>query len=267
MHIYSWILGAGAALGLVWAAWLAPPRQANRTVDLGIAVLLGALVGGRALYVILNWGYYQSHWIEIPQVWQGGFFASGAWIGCLVMTGLLSFFTRRSWGVIADILVPLFAMLAVSSWLACWAAGCAYGAKAQAVWWAVPARDETGLVSPRWPTQPLGALLTLAWTWGLEWFWQASKNPGDLRRKFHSLIHIPGQSACLEWLGIALISWAISFKRVDPVPLWRGMRLDAWGALFLAVSSLVLYVLVGVRGRIGHYSEGGNTQPQDIVHG
>ena len=181
VHTYSWILGAGAALGLAWAAWLASPRQAGRTVDLGIAVLLGALFGGRTMYVMINWAYYRLHWMEIPQVWQGGFFASGAWIGCLLVVFLLALLTRHPWGWIADALLPLFAMLAVSGWLACWAVGCAYGPIVQAGWWAVPARDEAGLVSSRWPTQPLGALLTLAWTWGLEWVRQAPKNPGRLR--------------------------------------------------------------------------------------
>ena len=81
------------------------------------------------------------------------------------------------------------------------------------------------------------------------------------------LVAVPGQAACLEWLGIALISWGISLKRVDPIPLWRGMRLDAWAALCVASFSLAIYLLVGMGQRFGRSKESEFSQAQEIPKG
>ena len=119
-------------------------------------------------------------------------------------------------GQLADGLVPLLMLVSLAAWIGCWLDGCAYGPESLA-WWSLPARDEWGLLSWRFPTQLLAALLTLALFWLVD-RWR----PG---RK------IPGLTASLAVIGLMAIILAASFLRADPGLVWNGLRLDAWAAL------------------------------------
>ena len=245
MQTFSLILGLGAALGLAATAWQSADKQAEGMVDAGLAALLGSLLAGRAAYVAAQWGYYQAHLAEIPQPWLGGLSASGALLGAmlgLLVLGLLtprssgasrSSGAPRSPGTLADALLPLLAALTVSAWLACWLDGTAYGPRA-AAWWALEARDEWGQLAPRLPLQAIGALLALGWFGLLE--------------RFRPALARPGQLAGLACLGLALELFGLSFLRADPAPLWRSLRLDAWGALAAAAFAL-LWLLFTLRGK------------------
>jgi hypothetical protein len=123
----------------------------------------------------------------------------------------------------------LLASLAVVTWLACWSDGCAYGPVSQA-WWALPARDEWGTYTRRWPVQPLCALLALILF-------------GILDRA-RGRLGIPGLAAALAVLGLSLEMLGSSFLRADPSLRWQGLRLDAWGALVLTgVAGMAVVVI------------------------
>ncbi len=225
-HPFSLLIGLGASLGLIWVAWQSHPRQSRPLVDTGLIVLVGALVAGRGGYVSLNWPYFQSHPWEIPQVWLGGFSGLGALAGGLLTLVVAAWLSHQPPGPLVDAMLPLLTTLAVSAWIACWREGCAYGS-VTAGWWGVPARDEWGILDKRQPVQILGALLTLGLFWGLE--------------RVRQRLPIPGTIAGLGVTGLCLIVFVLSFLRADPIPIWRGLRLDAWAAL--AVSSGTLLAL------------------------
>jgi phosphatidylglycerol:prolipoprotein diacylglycerol transferase len=235
-HFSSLLLGLATSFGLIWVAWRSPSKQALFYVDAGIIVLLGGFLGGRAAYIAVNWVYYRAHPLEVFQVWSGGFSASGALIGIIVALTCFALFTRHSLGKLADSLLPLAALLSTAAWVACWIEGSAYGPVSDA-WWALPTRDEWGRMLPRLPIQLIGLLLTLSLYWAID--------------RFESrLSTIPGLSALLAWLGLTLELLVLSYFRVDPVPVWRGLRLDTWGALalvLLAIISLILLVLRKIR--------------------
>jgi len=130
-----------------------------------------------------------------------------------------------SLGALADGLLPLALCLVVSTWLACWQAGCAYGPETARTWWSIPARDEWGHYSYRWPVQPGGAVITVLSFWVLE----------GLRPKLER----PGQLASLGLLLLSAQMAALSFMRVDPTFIWRDQRLDSWAALFFLILSLL----------------------------
>jgi hypothetical protein len=112
--------------------------------------------------------------------------------------------------------------------LGCWVDGIAYGPQVNS-WWGVPARDEWGEISFRWPLQPLGAFLTLMIFWFLEVF------------KQRAWLKVPGRTFSLGFGGLSLILLGLSFLRVDPAPFWRGQRLETWTALgFVALAGLAL---------------------------
>jgi phosphatidylglycerol:prolipoprotein diacylglycerol transferase len=234
MPILSVLSGLGALIGLSWIAWQAPKKQAEYYIDICIVVLLGGLVGGRGVYAIVNWPYYQTHLLEIPQVWLGGLSAPGALMGAtltLAMAGLLERWSTKkqgSFGCLADGLLPMLEVLTILIWLACWLAGWAYGAVADA-WWALPARDEWGAVAPRMPVQLMGAISALVLFWVLD--------------RGRALLPYPGQAASLGLLGLALELFALSFLRADPSLVYRGLRLDAWGFLILAGVAMIWFLL------------------------
>ncbi len=227
VYTYSLMLGLGAAVGLAWAAWRAPEGRALPLVDAGLWALAGALIGGRAAYAALNWSYYQAQPVEIFQIWLGGVSWFGGLLGGLLALALLALFGDWRFGELADALLPLLAALAVSAWLGCWLDGCAYGPPA-GNWLGLPSRDEWGVVSLRLPAQLLGALLSLAVFWAVERAEARGRLPGN------------GLAAALAVSGAAAVILLLSFLRADPAQAWRGLRLDAWGALIVLVPAGLL---------------------------
>jgi prolipoprotein diacylglyceryltransferase len=228
---FSLLVGLGITLGLGWSVAQAPPRQAERMLNIGVAILLSALAGSRLFYVITNGGYYQSHLVEILWVWEGGLSGAGALVGgCL---GLLAaaWKARIPPGRLADDCLPLLAALVTTGWLASWLAGSAYGGVSRA-WWALPSLDEWGVSDYRVPVQFYGAVLSAVSLGGLE--------------RQRGMFHRAGMAGSLGLCAAAVILLGMSFLRADPLPVWAGLRLDTWGALgallvAIIVSSICLF--------------------------
>ena len=235
VYVFSLLLGLGAGLGLAWAAGRAKPRQVSGVLDAGFAGLLGALLGGRLVYVAVHWAYFAAHLGEIPQVQLGGLAWPGAMLGGGLALLLVARLTQVPFGRLLEALIPLATVLAVCIWLACWLEGIAYGPAVDA-WWALPARDEWGVLTRRFPVQLLGAALTL----GLAWL--VDRPSGRARGGLlQGLDHfLPGHTALLWVVGFSLILLALTLLRADPAPTWLGLRLDAWAALALLIPTAAI---------------------------
>lgn len=235
VYVFSILLGLGAALGLIWAGWQAPTRHALLVVNAGLVALLGSLIGGRLVYVGLRWSHYQSHWDEIWQVYRGGI----AWVGvvCGGMLAVLIYtgFVRQSPGYVLDALLPFMGLLSVSAWLACWLDGCAYGAISTA-WWALPARNEWGMIARRVPVQLIGAMLALITFGAADWL--------------RSRVKTPGQIALLALMALSAELFALSFLRADPAPAKWGLHLESWAAISLALVFLLVFAVRMARLRL-----------------
>ena len=230
MNLFAILIGFGATLGLANVAW-----HARRTHDMpslvtaGLLALLGALLGGRLGYGVANWAYFRSHLADLPRLWLGGLSAPGALAGGLLALPLASWWLHLRLPTLADRLVPLLPPLAVFAWLAGWAAGVAYGPLSGVSALGLPARDEWGFFAPRLPLQLAGALITLAL---LGWLESRGSFP-----------HRPGMSFSLAFLAVVIPALGVSFARVDPTPLWSGLRSDTWGYLGLSLAGLMLLAL------------------------
>jgi prolipoprotein diacylglyceryltransferase len=232
MQSFSLLIGLGALAGLLLAGWRAPQKDRIRYLDGGVLTLLGALLGSRAMTVVVNFNYYQSHPSEIYQVWLGGLSGIGALVG-----GLLTVFIIAGWwkihvGVLADVYLPLAGALSVTAWMGCWVERCGYGALSS-TWWALPARDEWGVLADRIPVQLLGAISTLIMIWLLD---RSGKR-----------LPVQGLSATLGLFGLSAVVFGLSYLRADPTPIWNGLRLEAWGAIGLMIfcSITVVVLLLG----------------------
>lgn len=227
------LIGLGAVAGLLLAGWRAPQKDRIRYVDAGALTLVGALLGSRAVSVAANWSYYQSHTSEIYRVWMGGLSGIGALVGGVVVVTLIGALWKIPVGNLADVLLPLAGTLTVTAWMGCWIDGCSYG-NLSATWFAVPARDEWGVVANRIPVQLIGAVSTLILIWLIDW---SGKR-----------LAINGMSASLGLLGLSSVVFMLSYLRADPTLIWKGFRLEAWGAVGLMIfSSLTVVVLLFFR--------------------
>lgn len=224
MTIFSVLLALAAVLGLTWIMADSPVRLRNTWLTASVLVLLAALMGGRAAYVAPNWEYFRNHLIEIPQVWLGGLSWPGALAGAVMGTLIAAWLLNIPVDVLADRLLPLLASLSVAVWLGCWVTGWAYGPESG---WGLPAKDEWGVWKNRLPLQLIGAILTVAFLWSIERFRQRHKN-------------LPSGLAASVGFGLlCLILLAASVLRVDPYPVYSGLRLETWAAIALLIISLL----------------------------
>ena len=224
MTIFSVLLALAVVLGLAWIMADSPVRLRNAWLTAAVWVLFAALIGGRAAYVAPNWEYFQNHLIQIPQVWLGGLAWPGALAGAILGTLIAAWISKIPVVILADRLIPLLASLSVAVWLGCWVSGCAYGPESS---WGLPAKDEWGIWENRLPLQLIGAILTVAFFWGIERFRQRNKNLP------------PGLAASVGFGLLCLILLGASILRADPYPVYSGLRLETWAAIALLIISMI----------------------------
>ena len=130
IRLYGLMIGIGFLINL----WLAS-RQAkkegispDRILDMGVYLLLAAIIGSRLFYVLVNIGEFQRNWMDVFAIWKGGLVFYGGLIGAV---GAGVWYVRKHdlpvWKT-ADILAPYIALGHVFGRFGCFFAGCCYGA-------------------------------------------------------------------------------------------------------------------------------------------
>jgi phosphatidylglycerol:prolipoprotein diacylglycerol transferase len=236
------LFGLAGLAGVVWLGVIEPSQPglldpatlkavpSTRRIDLGVAALAGGLLGARLEFCAAHFSYFASHPLDMLAVWQGGLAWGGGAIGAVLALLVAGWLMGVSFWRAADLVALPAAALSFSVWLGCQIDGCAYGFHTPAGWWTTTAPDWLGQVSPRWPTQTVGAITSLLLFAGL--YWTAGRTWTQ---------HRPGRLACITVGGIALIALALSLTRADPVAQLAGLRLDlveSLGLLLTAIAGL-----------------------------
>lgn len=130
IRLYGLMIGIGFLLGI----WLASRRakkegiDPDRIMDMGVYLLLAAIIGSRLLYVLVNLQEFRQAPLEAFAIWKGGLVFYGGLLGA-VPTGI--WYVRRHnlpvWKV-ADIMAPYIALGHMFGRFGCFFAGCCYGA-------------------------------------------------------------------------------------------------------------------------------------------
>lgn len=231
MNPFSWWIGLGAVFGLWNLARNAQPGQAVTRVNSGLVILTASLVGARLSYVALGFPYYFTYPLQIIQIWRGGFTWPGAVIAGLISIWLISRNQKCSFGRAADQHVSMLPPLIILTWMGCWQAGCAYGARMpDNILWAFPAVDETGQSLPRFPVQLIAAMLSL------DFFWRVESS--------HLRPDQPGRRASLAGLALFSVLTLVSFLRADSAPRLLGLRYDAWLAAVCLVICIGAFIII-----------------------
>jgi phosphatidylglycerol---prolipoprotein diacylglyceryl transferase len=161
IYSYGVLLAAAYLLGL----WMAARRarqaglDANKVLDLGIWVIIAALVGAKALLFIVDFEQFTSSWQEFTTLLRSG----GVFYGGLIAAVVVCIYQLRKhklplW-TSGDLFAPGIALGYMVGRLGCLMAGCCYG-KQTDVPWAITFTDPTANINvgtplnlPLHPTQ------------------------------------------------------------------------------------------------------------------
>ncbi len=210
--IYSY--GALFALAILAAAAVSAREARLRGIrpelvtDLIFWVVLGGLVGARALYVLTNIECYRNAPLEILMLQRGGLVFYGGFFGGSAAGLWYARRKRLPLARCADVLVPGVALAHAIGRLGCFLNGCCYG-RPTSVFWGVSFPHGNG---PVHPTQlyEAGALLLLF----------AVLRARARRAAFD------GEVAVWYLLLYGLIRFLIEFLRGDSPPVIGGLTLS-----------------------------------------
>jgi len=210
--------GRGVAFGDAAGGGIVPMSEAQ-LVDWACWSMLGGIVGGRLLYVLLNWDVYAAHPQEVIAIWHGGLVWYGGFFGAALATWLYLRTHRLAFLRGADQVVPFVALGHAIGRLGCFANGCCYGTRTLA-WFGV---QFPGHPEPVFPTQ----LVESASLIGLYVVLRTLQTPKTLRQ--------PGTLFGVYLIGYAIIRGVGEFWRADQPLIWRGFTLHQLISLGLFV--------------------------------
>ena len=237
VYTYGVLLAASYMLGLQLARirarrWGLDP---NRVLDLGIYIIIAALIGAKLLLLIVDFDEFRQSPSDVLSLARSG----GVFYGGLILAVLVAFWYIYRHGLpfwtTCDVFAPGIALGHVTGRLGCLAAGCCYGRPAD-VPWAVTftsplaaANVGTPLGIPLHPTQLYEAGASLV----ILLFLLATERRG---RPF------AGRTFWSYMLLYAVSRFIVEFYRGDPRGEVLGLPTSQFIALVLAPLSVAMLV-------------------------
>ena len=148
LYSYGVLLAASYLLGLQLARRRAAARglDPNRILDLGIYIIVAALVGAKALLLVVDFDTFRASPAEMLSIVRSG----GVFYGGLVLAVAVAFWYmwrhNLPFWTTCDVFAPGIALGHVTGRLGCLAAGCCYG-KPTSVPWAIIFTDPKALAN------------------------------------------------------------------------------------------------------------------------
>ena len=207
------------------------PLTSTELVDWGCWGMLGGIVGGRLLYVILNWDSYAATPLEIFALWHGGLIWYGGFAGGLLAHAWYVQAHHHSVLASADQVIPFVALGHAIGRLGCFANGCCAG-KPSGGWCAV---QFPGQPHPVIATQLLESASLVGLFLGL----RALQRASVLRR--------PGRLLGCYLLGYAVIRWILEVWRANQPLLWDNWTIYQRISAVIQISGLVLILVAKER--------------------
>ncbi len=216
--------GILVALGFMAALmhWNALARRLGLPVgigsDLAFLVMIGGILGARAMYVAANWGYFSAHPAEIIRIDQGGLIFYGGFLAAAAGVIVMARVRKIPVWTLGDFTVSALPLGHALGRIGCLLNGCCYGAPCDLPW-AVRTAGEW-----RHPVQGYEALFNLVLYFLL---------------RFMLLNRVrPGLTVATYLIGYGLWRFAIEFLRGDA-------RMEGWAGLNAAQTLSLALVAVG----------------------
>ncbi len=134
IHTYGVLVGSGFITAVTVASWLAQRewpgdlglRRRDQLFDMAFYVFIGAMVGSRVLFIIVNWKDYAANPLKVFSLGGGLVFYGG-----LIGASITAFFWAKKNDIeflrLADVAMPTVALGQALGRLGCFAAGCCWG--------------------------------------------------------------------------------------------------------------------------------------------
>jgi phosphatidylglycerol:prolipoprotein diacylglycerol transferase len=130
IRLYGLMIGIGFLLGIYLSSRRAKKEglDPDRVLDMGVYLLLAAILGSRLLYVLTTLSDFANNPLDVFAIWKGGLVFYGGVIAA-VPVGIW-YVKKHSLPVwkTADIIAPYAALAHAFGRLGCFFAGCCYGA-------------------------------------------------------------------------------------------------------------------------------------------
>ena len=135
VYTYGVLLAASYLLGLRLAMWRAKRwgLDSSRVLDLGIYIIIAALVGAKLLLVVVDFDQFKSPADLLSLARSGGVFYGGLILAVLVAFWYIARHQMPFWRT-CDVFAPAIALGHVTGRLGCLAAGCCYGRPTDVGW-------------------------------------------------------------------------------------------------------------------------------------
>jgi phosphatidylglycerol:prolipoprotein diacylglycerol transferase len=136
VYTYGVLLAAAYLLGLQFALTRAKARglDANRVMDLGIWIIVSALIGAKLLLLVVEWDIYRRDPAELMTLVRSG----GVFYGGLILAVLVAFWYmwrhRLPLWSVSDVFAPGIALGHVIGRMGCFFAGCCFGRETTVPW-------------------------------------------------------------------------------------------------------------------------------------
>jgi phosphatidylglycerol:prolipoprotein diacylglycerol transferase len=135
VYTYGVLLAASYLLGLRLAMWRAKKwgLEPNRVLDLGIYIIIAALVGAKLLLLVVDFDQFKDPRELLNLARLGGVFYGGLLLAVAVAFWYIARHRMPFWTT-CDVFAPGIALGHVTGRLGCLAAGCCYGKPTDLPW-------------------------------------------------------------------------------------------------------------------------------------
>lgn len=166
IRAYGLMMVVGFSLGIWRAVRVSRKRygiEPERVYDLALVLLLGGVLGARAVYIMLNPD--TESWRNFLAVWQGGLSFHGGLAFAMIFGWIFTRIAKLPYWKCADLMAPSLAIGYAFTRIGCFLNGCCYGCPTSLPWGVRFSEPSTGsggvLTPPSHPTQIYAFLANL----------------------------------------------------------------------------------------------------------
>jgi len=217
IRAYGTMLALGFALGVWRAVRISRKRygiEPERVYDLALVLLISALIGARAVFIVLNPS--TEHWRDFLAVWEGGLSFHGGVAFAMIGGYIYTRVAKLSYWRCGDLLAPSVAIGYACTRIGCFLNGCCYG-RPTSLPWGVRFAENGVLTPPSHPTQLYAVAANLVIFVILARLEKLNRKPGFVFVSYLGLYSVyrflieflrSGYSAQLWELGLTQAQWA-----------------------------------------------------------
>lgn len=160
IHTYGAMAALGFFLAISYIRFQSKYEglDSDKMMDLAYKVILAAIVGSRALFILTNLDHFSKHPLDMIKIWEGGLVFLGGVLACIPLCWYYLKKWRLSFWKVMDVFAPGLSIGHAIGRIGCLSAGCCYGRPApEGAWYALFFPKEAGGLAPYdqglYPTQ------------------------------------------------------------------------------------------------------------------